>query len=365
MSNNSPKVIMITGAAGYVGAMLCHQFSKSPDLEKIVAIDMKPMPPLLKDNKKIIWITANLAENIWKIPALINKPEVVIHCAWQIKELYSQDELQRRLNIESTRAVFDFCFKNPFVRKIIHFSTISSYGAYAENSLDKPFAEGDELTEDEFLYGLQKKMVEEELEEMYQEYSDKFSSGSQERGKPLDGAWGKHVIVLRPSSITGPRGRGMESKKVGLLNILKNVLPFVPVGSDKWCRQYVHEDDITDAVAMFTFGGNKIGRGYEVFILSPNDYVLAKDMGKLFNKSVIKIPPILIRFAFFLAWNLSSGKIPTSYAGWRFFCYPVPVDGSLITRKYGFKYSYTSHEALEKEEGRYGEEINSTQGSLV
>ncbi len=347
MKNTSPKVIMITGAAGYVGAMLCHQFSKSPELEKIIAIDMHTMPEILKDNKKIIWITANLADGIWKIPALINKPEVVIHCAWQIKELYGEETLQERLNIESSRALFEFCFKNAFVKKLVHFSTISSYGAYEDNTLERRFTEADPLREDESLYGLQKRLVEEELREMY-EKSDKT----------------KQVVILRPSSITGPRGRGMESKKVGLLNILKNVLPFIPAGSREWCRQYVHEDDITDAVAMFTFGGERFGVGYEVFILSPNDYILAADMAKLFGKSVIYIPPALIRFAFFLAWNLSGGKIPTSRGGWRFFCYPIPVDGAKITKKYGFEYSYTSRDALEKEEGRYAEAVENEVDSL-
>ncbi len=333
----SPKVIMITGAAGYVGAMLCHQFSRSPNLEKIIAIDILPMPTLLKDNKKIVWITANLAENIWKIPANINKPEVVIHCAWQIKELYGKEDLQKRLNIDSSRAVFEFIFKNSFVKKLIYFSTISSYGAFPENSLEKFFNEQDELKEGESMYGTQKRIVEEALRELYDK-SDKS----------------KKIIVIRPSSITGPRGRGMDTKKIGLLNILKNVLPFIPVGSDKWCRQYVHEDDITDVVAMFTFDKEAGNNGYEVYILSPNDLIFAKDMARLFDKSVVKIPTPLIRFAFFLAWHLSQGEIPTSRGGWRFFCYPIAVDGSLITKKYGFEYSYTSHEALEKDEGRYG-----------
>ena len=106
-NSDQPKVIMITGAAGYIGGMLCDQFSKSPELEKIIAIDMQPMPALLKDNKKIIWITASLYQNVWKIPAIINKPEVVIHCAWQIKELYDKKELQNKLNIESSKAVFE------------------------------------------------------------------------------------------------------------------------------------------------------------------------------------------------------------------------------------------------------------------
>ncbi len=334
--NYSPKTIMITGAAGYIGAMLCEQFSKSPDLEKIVAIDMLPMPAPFRNNKKIIWITANLGENVWRIPALINKPEVVIHCAWAIKELYGKSDVQKKLNLASSKAVFEFALKNSFVKRLIHFSTVSAYGAYPENSLEKFFKEEDQLRESESLYGVQKKTAEEELYKIYQD-SDKT----------------KQVFILRPSSVTGPRGRGLVSKKIGLLNILKNVLPFVPAGSNRWCRQYVHEDDVTDAVAMLTFGPHKDGGAYEVFILSPNDLVLADDMAKLFNKSVFYLPPIVIRLVFFLAWHLSRGKIPTSRGGWRFFSYPVVVDGSLITRKYGFEYSYSSREALEKDEGRY------------
>ena len=335
-NSDQPKVIMITGAAGYIGGMLCDQFSKSPELEKIIAIDMQPMPALLKDNKKIIWITASLYQNVWKIPAIINKPEVVIHCAWQIKELYDKKELQNKLNIESSKAVFEFALKSPFVKRIIHFSTIASYGAIPENDLNAAFNEEDELRETEARYGREKKDVEELLWKMYN-----------------DTGCNKQVFVLRPSSVTGPRGRSLVTKKVGLLHILKNVLPFIPAGSDKWCRQYVHEDDVTDAVAMFTFGQIKKGSTYDIYILSPNDYILAKDMGEIFKKGVVPIAPIVVRTLFFLAWHLSDGKIPTSKGGWRSFCYPIPVNGGRITKEYGFEYMYNSREALEKEEGRY------------
>ena len=340
-NSGGPKVIMITGAAGYVGAMLCQQFSKSPELEKIIAIDMQPMPAILKDNKKIIWITANLYQNVWKIPALINKPEVVIHCAWQIKELYGKGDLQNKLNIDSSRVVFEFVFNNQFVKKLIYFSTIASYGAFPENEIEKPFNEGDDLREIEARYGREKKDVEEMLWNLYKENSSD-----------------KQIYVIRPASITGPRGRNLNSKKMGLLHLLKDVLPFIPYASNRWCRQYVHEDDITDAIAMFTFGQIKKGSTYEVYILSSNDYVYAKDMATIFKKNVLYVPPFLVRIAFYLTWHLSGGKIPTSGGGWRSFCYPIPVGGSLISKTYGFEYTFNSREALELEEGRYTADVD-------
>ena len=163
----NPKTILITGAAGYIGAMLSDQFSRAPGLERIIAIDKNPMPDLLRGNKKIIWISAELSEGIWRDKIKIYKPEIVIHAAWQIKELYGQKDLQRKLNIEATRRVFEFVFREACVKKLIYFSTISSFGAFAANNLNSRFTENSLLAEDQYLYGREKKEVEEMLQSFY------------------------------------------------------------------------------------------------------------------------------------------------------------------------------------------------------
>ena len=330
-----PKTILITGAAGYVGAMLADQFSESPDLQKIIAVDMKEMPELLRGNKKIIWVTADLSGKNWQGIATQHKPEVVIHCAWQIKELYGQKNYQRKLNIGGSQNVFDFTFKQPSVRKIIYFSTVSSYGAFPSNSLKVLFTEESPLRENEYLYGIEKKEAEYMLKKAY-EGSDKT----------------KQVFVLRPSTITGPRGRYMTGKK-GLLYMLQNVLPFVPVAGKEWSRQYIHEDDVTDIVGLLTFNIINDNRGYDILNITPDDIVMADDMAKIFKKRVFRIPPLLVKIAFYLAWHLSRGKIPTGAVGWKFLTYPVAVLGSKITHRYGYEYSHSSISALRKDEGRY------------
>lgn len=335
-----PKSILITGAAGYIGAMLADQFSRSPDLQKIVAIDLKPCPELLRGNDKIVWITADLSSGSWQRAAAKHAPEIFIHCAWQLKELYGNSELQRKLNIEGTRNAFTFAFRESSVKKIIHFSTIAAYGAYASNRLDAPLDENSALKEKEYRYATEKIEAEEMLARFY-----KDSHGV------------KQVLVIRPATVTGPRGRYMSGKK-GLLHMLQNVLPFIPVATKHWCRQYVHEDDLTDMVALLTFNEVSGGRGYEVFIASPSDYILGRDFAEIFGKSAVPAPPIFVRLAFFAARHLTRGKIPTGAGGWRYFSHPIPVRGDKICDFYGFEYTYNSREALSGDEGRYAYAAN-------
>ncbi len=333
-----PKVILITGAAGYVGAMLCDQFSLCCELDEIIAIDVKPEPELLKGNKKITWITSELSEGEWEKEIKNKKPEVVIHCAWHISEIYGERETQRKYNIEASSRVFDFVFSSPTIKKLIYFSSVSAYGALEDNSINRLFLEGDRLREVEYLYGAEKKEAESIL-------AKKYSASDRT----------KNIYILRPASIMGPRANNDIQKK-GLIYILKNVLPFIPVSNDEWGRQYVHEDDITNIVGILTFNNAPL-KGYEVFNLSPEEIILASDMAKIFKKNTIFVPPIFVRVAFSLAWNFTQGLVPTGKGSWRYYCYPLFTDGSKVSRVLKYKYIYSSKDTLCGNSGRYKKTI--------
>jgi len=200
------------------------------------------------------------------------------------------------------------------------------------------------------MYAEEKREVEEILKTLYAE-----------KGK------NKKVFVLRPAAITGPRGRlgrerfGLQSALSGGLKKSKSLwyklvgamVSFTPI-TEKWARQFIHEDDIVDIVKILTFNGN-IGV-FEIFnVAPPGDVVLGPDMAKVVNKKAIKIPPILIRMAFFCLWHLSFGKIPVSRGGWKSYSYPILVDGSKISDLTEFKYKMSSKDAFVKMEGRYAE----------
>lgn len=341
--------VFITGGAGYIGAMLIDLFSKRDDVEAIIALDMEPVPEFIKDVPNLTYVIGNTSERTWFKQVADFKPDIVIHTAWQIREMYGKKKLQWCWNVYGSDNVFDLAFSTSSVKKLIHFSTVASYAAYPTNSMEHFFTENEPFRKSDYLYAEEKRVVEERLNAKY-EVSRHNGSGIQ-------------VAVIRPASITGPRGRYMRVK-FGLQSVLSGqvrtsflhrvvalMTAFTPV-SPKWLRQFVHEDDIADIVALLAFSPLKNDR--EVFnACPPGPVVTGRDMAEAVGKRAITLPPFMIRIVFFLAWNLTLGRIPTSKGGWKSYSYPIAVDGSKLTKMYGFNYRMNSKDAFTKKEGRY------------
>lgn len=346
---NDKHTVFITGAAGYVGAMLVDQYSKRPDVERIVGLDKDPVPTLIRDNRKLTYIQANTSDEGWERQAAEYRPDIVIHTAWQIRCFYGNPALAWKWNVEGTRRVIDFAFATTTVKKLIHFSTASIYGAYKENTIEHHFKENEPMRESEYLYGVEKRQSEDDLTSAY---------------KKADGAaWKPKVYMVRPAAITGPRGRamhyrfGLQSALSGTLkgsfiySIVRALVSFVP-STPGWCRQFVHEDDVADIVGTLAF--DEVDSPFEIFNLAPpGPPVLPKDMAKAVGKRTLRIPVPFIRFAYFIFWHLTRGKIPTAPGSWRFYSYPVVMDGTKVETMLGHTYKMQSRDAFVKNEGRY------------
>lgn len=343
---------MITGAAGYVGEMLCEQFSKRDDVETVIALDKQPQPDFLKKLSKVVYIEQNLADSGWQNKILPYMPDTIVHTAWQIRAMYGKEAEQRRWNVEGAKAVFEFAFSNRFVKKLVHFSTAASYSARPDNQIDHYFTEAEGLREDDYVYAKEKKIVEEELNNIYESYLNKDEPSPQ-------------LTVLRPAAITGPRGRhlrvrfGLQSALQGnfgdgfVNSVIKSLTAFMPA-TKGWVRQFIHEDDVVDVVEHVVFARN--AWSYEVFNLTPTgDPVFAPAMAKVVGKKVLPVYPWMVRLAFWLLWHLTRGRVPTCAGAWRFYSYPILMSGDKLTAIYRCRYS--SLEAISFTDGRYGKYI--------
>jgi hypothetical protein len=62
---------------------------------------------------------------------------------------------------------------------------------------------------------------------------------------------------------------------------------------------------------------------------------------------------ITLRGLFALCWHISRGRIPTPRGAWKFLTYPIAVDGSVLSRTHGYRFHFTSADALLARAGRH------------
>lgn len=341
----SGKTIFITGGAGYVGEMLCDQFSKRADVERIIALDKEPQSDWSKTFEKVTYIQCNMTDDGWQESVAAFAPDTVVHTAWQIRAMYGNPKEQWRWNVEGSDKVFTFVLGTASVKKLIYFSTASSYSARRDNRFEHLFTEDEGFRDDDYIYAHEKKVTEERLKTAYE----------------AAGRTDLSVVVVRPAAITGPRGRymrirfGLQSALQGNLKgspVYKFVIlltAFVPA-TKGWVRQFIHEDDVNDIVQYFTF--NDAPSRYEVYNITPDsEPVYAKDMAAAVGKRILPIQPFMARIAFSVFWHLTRGKVPTCPGSWRFYSYPIVMSGKKLATVY--RCAYTSKEAFQYTSGRY------------
>ena len=339
--------ILITGAAGYVGTMLVQQFARREDVGLILGIDKEPFPEILADEPKLKYLETNLSTAGWEELVGKENPDIVIHAAWQIRELYGKQDVGYLWNIGGSDRVFDYVFNSTGVKRFVYFSTVASYGAFVDNTIEHRFTEEEPFRVTDYSYAEEKRIVEEHLHEKYAERANKDIV----------------VSVVRPAAITGPRGRymrirfGLQSALSGQLkgsfvySLVSKMTAFVPVTA-RWCRQFIHEDDVVDLVELLSFTSTRTS--FEIFnICPPGEVVRGADMARAVGKRMLQVPPVLIRIAFFIFWHGSRGKVPTGRGAWKSYSYPIAVDGSKLTKLEGYEYKHSSYDAFYYTAGRY------------
>ncbi len=345
--SKSETTIVITGSSGYIGSLLVAKYLNKPADIHVIGVDKEPPLDFLEERPNYTHYEANTASMDWGRLSQKHDISSVVHAAWQIRELYGQRDTMREWNMRGTQRVINFCFSTPSVKQLVFFSTVAVYGARSTNAISDRFTEDDSTRQAQYLYAEQKRQAEQMLKERYdKDRKDNIS-----------------VYIFRPASITGPWSRkiksgiGLQSALSGRLDDSKSVsdrivawlTKIMPV-TKEWCRQFVHEDDVVSAVDQ-ALAEKEVG-GYNVYNLSPPGPVITGNkMANIMDKKTLRLHPRLVQLAYFLAWHLTQGAIPTASGAWRYYAYPIAVDGKKITKELNYSYNYSSREALTTDKG--------------
>lgn len=327
--------LLLTGASGYLGRMLLDSWCDDERVSSIVAIDRRPLEllPTTVKREKITFVCGELTSIDFEAICGPEPLNAVIHTAYDIRTPYWHWAQRRheQTNRLSAERVFRFAFSRN-VTKLIHCSTIAAYGARPDNDPAQPLTEAAPLREQTFAYGSRKRLIEDELRQLMAAQSNKTEA-----------------VILRIASVTGPLAQRLSSKR-GLITWLKGLLPFVPITGDQALRQYLHEDDLVAAINFCLW--RQLNAPLTTYNVAPDCHLTFIQIARRLRKRVVRIPYLLVRISFALAWHLSLGKIPTAPGSINSYTYPIRVDGSALIRA-GFHYQYSCDDAFLAQKGKY------------
>jgi UDP-glucose 4-epimerase len=304
--------IAITGSAGYVGNFLAAYFCAQG--HRVLGIDLAA-PGYQKGYRDFRFAACDVRDRA-RLDELLAEEKIthVIHLAYLMDPQHDAD-FEHDVDVNGSRNVFLAAHGTPSVRRFVHFSSASAYGAFPDNPLW--LTEEAPLRPRDWVYAQNKKTVEE------------FYAGFPKRAD-------FRLVDLRMCTAVGPS----YFKPGGVVAALaKSPLGLLIDGKDT-LLQFIHEDDVKELVGLVLQDETAAG----TFNLAPDSYAPTRELNPDPKKMFLHVPKTLFRAVIAALWRLRLSSVsPTSVD---LVAHGIVISPRKLMDRYGYKFKYSTKEAF-------------------
>jgi len=303
---------LIIGGSGYIGTRLVELLSRREDTEKIVIADVVPPRGAYQPKTEFERVDVRDRGAVHGGVKRAN-PDVLVHLAFILNP--SHDEgFMYEVDVNGTHNVLEAAAEVGIGQVLVTTSAVA-YGAFPDNP--------DPITEDQPVRGVAR----------FSYARDKTES---DRIVQLWALQHPQVVttIVRPCIVFGPNVNNYLVR-------LWTKQPFaVDAGNLDETIQFVHEDDVVEAISRLL-----LGRHAGQFNLSPEGLMTLRECAAVLGTTVRKMPLWAYRSLAKVMWRLRLSEAPPGQID--FALYPWIVSNEKLKGALGWTPRYTSRETFE------------------
>jgi UDP-glucose 4-epimerase len=302
---------LITGGSGYIGTRLVELLARRDDTEKIVIADV--VPPRGGYRPKVEYEKVDVRDRPAVHAALERaNPDVLVHLAFILNPVHDE-ALMYDVDVNGTHNVLEAATEVGIEQVLVTTSGVA-YGAFPDNP--------EPITEDWPVRGVSR----------FSYARDKTES---DRIVQLWALQHPDVIttIVRPCIVYGPNVDNY------LVRLWSDAPAIADVGNLDSHTQFVHEDDVVDAISRLL-----LGKHAGQFNLAADGLMTRRECAELLDARVIKMPLWLYRRLAKLAWRVKQSEAPSG--GIDFEIYPWILSNEKVKKTLDWTPKYDSRETF-------------------